>query len=91
MLATNATAGLRAREVVIEDIDSGHRVTSIRGARINLPGHGFTLGADLWLSTSGGKTETEPSGASVHVVQRVGFVDDANNIIFTFETPRYEK
>ena len=46
---------------------------------INVPSHGFTTGAPLFLGASGACTSTPPT-ASLSAVVRVGIVKDANNI-----------
>lgn len=52
--------------------------------RIQLAGHGFPVGAHLYLSqsTAGAITATEPTGG---VLQRVGFVENASTILMNLQ------
>lgn len=58
---------------------AGDPVTVVKHGTINVPTHGFTVGAPLFLDASGAVTETAPSTANMAVV-RLGIVIDANNI-----------
>jgi len=58
---------------------AGDPVTVVKHGTINVPTHGFTVGAPLFLDASGAVTETAPSTANMAVV-RLGMVIDANNI-----------
>lgn len=61
-------------------VTQGDPVTVIEQGLINVPSHGFTtLGAPLYLGSSGACTQTAPTTAGLAVV-RVGVVKDANNI-----------
>lgn len=57
----------------------GNSITVVEAGLINVPSHGFTTGAPLYLGSSGACTSTAPSSAGLAVV-RVGIVKDANNI-----------
>lgn len=52
---------------------------------INVPSHGFTVGAPLFLGAAGVVTTTAPS-ATLSAVVRVGMVKDANNIFVNIQT-----
>lgn len=54
-------------------------ITVVKNGIINVPTHGFTVGAPIFLDAAGAVTETAPSTADMAVV-RVGMVVDANNI-----------
>lgn len=58
---------------------AGDPMTVVKHGTINVPTHGFTIGAPLFLSAAGAVTETAPTAANEAVV-RVGMVIDANNI-----------
>lgn len=58
---------------------AGDPVTVVKHGTINVPTHGFTVGAPLFLDASGAVTETAPSTTNMAVV-RLGMVIDANNI-----------
>jgi hypothetical protein len=60
-------------------VSIGGNVTVVEFGLINVPSHGFTVGAPLYLGSSGALTSTAPS-ASLTAVVRVGMVKDANNI-----------
>lgn len=60
-------------------VSAGGAVSVTRSGVINVPSHGFTIGAPLFLSATGAVTATAPSTANQAVV-RVGMVRDANNI-----------
>ncbi len=54
-------------------------ITVTKMGLINVPSHGFTPGAPLFLGSSGAITATPPSTTNL-AVERVGIVRDANNI-----------
>lgn len=58
---------------------AGDPMTVVKHGTINVPTHGFTVGAPLFLSAAGAVTATAPTGVDEAVV-RVGMVIDANNI-----------
>jgi hypothetical protein len=58
---------------------AGDPLTIVKHGTINVPTHGFTVGAPLFLDASGVATETAPSATNMAVV-RLGIVIDANNI-----------
>lgn len=58
---------------------AGDAITVVKMGTINVPTHGFTVGAALYLDASGAVTETATSTANMAVV-KVGMVIDANNI-----------
>jgi hypothetical protein len=58
---------------------AGDPMTVVKHGTINVPTHGFTVGAPLFLSAAGAVTETAPTAVDEAVV-RVGMVIDANNI-----------
>lgn len=58
---------------------AGDAITVVKNGTINVPTHGFTVGAPLFLDASGAVTATAPTTANMAVV-RVGIVIDANNI-----------
>lgn len=58
---------------------AGDAITVVKMGVINVPSHGFTVGAPLFLDASGAVTATAPSADNMAVV-RVGMVIDANNI-----------
>lgn len=60
-------------------VSIGGSVTVVEFGLINVPSHGFTTGAPLYLSAAGVCTSTAPSTAGQAVV-KVGQVKDANNI-----------
>ena len=57
----------------------GNPITVVEAGLINVPSHGFTTGAPLYLGSSGACTSTAPSSSGLAIV-RVGMVKDANNI-----------
>lgn len=52
---------------------------------INVPSHGFTVGAPLYLGTAGALTTTAPTTA-LQAVVKVGMVKDASNIYVQVQT-----
>lgn len=60
-------------------VSAGGAVSVVEEGLINVPSHGFTVGAPLFLSASGAITATAPS-TSLRAVVKVGMVKDANNI-----------
>ena len=60
-------------------VSTGGAIVATKMGLINVPSHGFTPGAPLFLGSSGAVTATAPS-ASLSAVERVGIVRDANNI-----------
>jgi len=60
-------------------VSQGQSVTVTEFGIINVPSHGFTTGAPLYLGSSGACTSTAPSSSGLAIV-RVGQVKDANNI-----------
>jgi hypothetical protein len=60
-------------------VSPGGAVTVVEAGLINVPSHGFTTGAPLYLGSSGACTSTAPSTSGLAIV-RVGIVKDANNI-----------
>lgn len=58
---------------------AGNSMVVVKMGLINVPSHGFTVGAPLFLSAAGAVTATAPSADNTAVV-RVGMVIDANNI-----------
>jgi hypothetical protein len=58
---------------------AGDPMVIVKHGTINVPAHGFTVGAPLFLDAAGAVTATAPSAADQAVV-RVGMVMDANNI-----------
>lgn len=60
-------------------VSTAGSITATKMGLINVPSHGFTVGAPLFLGTSGSVTATAPS-TSLSAVERVGMVRDANNI-----------
>ncbi len=60
-------------------VSAAGAITMTKMGLINVPSHGFTVGAPLFLGASGVVTATAPS-TSLQAVVRVGMVRDANNI-----------
>lgn len=60
-------------------VSAGGAVNITQAGLINVPSHGFTVGAPLFLDASGAITATAPTTTGYAVV-RVGLVKDANNI-----------
>ena len=60
-------------------VSPGGAVTVVEAGLINVPSHGFTTGAPLYLGSSGACTSTAPTSSGLAIV-RVGVVKDANNI-----------
>lgn len=58
---------------------AGDPMTVVKHGTINVPSHGFTVGAPLFLGAAGAVTATAPTGTDEAIV-RVGMVIDANNI-----------
>jgi hypothetical protein len=58
---------------------AGGAITATKVGPITVTGHGFTIGAPLFLDASGAVTATAPSAANMAVV-RVGFAKTANII-----------
>jgi hypothetical protein len=58
---------------------AGDPMTVVKHGTINVPSHGFTVGAPLFLDAAGAVTATAPVGVDEAIV-RVGMVIDANNI-----------
>jgi hypothetical protein len=58
---------------------AGDPMTVVKHGTINVPSHGFTVGAPLFLSAAGAVTATAPTGVDEAVV-RVGIVIDSSNI-----------
>jgi hypothetical protein len=60
-------------------VSPGGAVNVVEMGLINVPSHGFTIGAPLYLGSSGALSSSAPSAAGDAVV-KVGQVKDANNI-----------
>lgn len=60
-------------------VSAAGAITVTKMGLINVPSHGFTAGAPLYLGASGAITATAPS-TSLLAVEKVGMVRDANNI-----------
>lgn len=77
-----ADSAANAEVMGIVESASGASFTVVYAGKLNKAGHGFTVGAVLFLSagTAGLLTETEPSAAT-QVSKPVGIVLDANYIL----------
>lgn len=60
-------------------VSAGGAIVVTEAGIINVPGHGFTVGAPVWLTAAGAISSTAPS-ASLTADVKIGMVKDANNI-----------
>ena len=80
-LANNqVAANMPAIGIVRENIADQAIGQVVTSGVMNLASHGLTLGADLFIGTGGGITETKPTGES-GLIQKIGKVVSANHII----------
>ncbi len=61
----------------IPDTETGEIVTN---GQMNFTGHGFTIGAQLYINGAGALTETQPTGEA-NLVQKIGKVVTSSQII----------
>jgi len=67
--------------IVRENISDGAIGQVVTSGEMNFSSHGFTLGADLFISTTAGAlTETAPTGET-GLIQKIGKVVGANHIL----------
>ncbi len=80
-LADNSNSSLMpAMGIVYENIANASVGQVATSGVINYTSHGFTQGADLFVSTGGALTETAPTGESAGI-QKIGKVVSANHIL----------
>lgn len=60
-------------------VSAGGAISVTEHGIINVPGHGFTVGQPVWLTSAGALSSTPPS-ASLTADVKIGMVKDANNI-----------
>ena len=77
---SQVAANMPAIGIVRENISSGAIGQVVTSGVMNIASHGLTLGADIFIGTGGGITNTKPTGES-GLIQKIGKVVSANHII----------
>lgn len=67
-------------------ISAGNTILVTKSGNLNIPSHGFTVGAPVWLGANGVLTGTAPSTANLANL-KIGMVRDANNIEVQIGSP----
>ena len=85
-LATNTAAGTKAEAISLTSAASGDSVT-LAGPNYGITslGSGLTVGAAVYLGTTGGVTSAVPS-ADGSIVQRIGTAKASNSVLLDIES-----
>jgi hypothetical protein len=77
---SQVAANMPAMGIIKENISAGASGQAVTSGTMNFSGHGFTEGAELYVSTDGTLTETKPSGES-NLIQKIAKALSPNFIL----------